>query len=315
MHMADVDLSIIIPSKNNKAKTAAIIKKISDETAGIEVEFIIIDMDSTDGSVLESLNMIKTRGLRGCVIQSGGSTVGSALNTGLFKSCGKYVTFVYPTKLFKNYISSYFITAEEKEADLIFALPKSDEPPKNPVPEGITGADVAVGLVRSSIVMDFTAVMLNREFLINNHIRFYEDITMGYAEAFIFNALMYNPVIAKVDMLLERDFYNSLAKDDTSNQSNNCFERLDAMIRVWDTVRLRHRNDTVLCNTFQYNKLPSVAMSCVDRLLSEGFGRSSIKKLLQTKKYEKYIDYSADTPAQLKKKIIMWNLMPFAYRP
>ena len=71
--MANVDISIIIPSKNNKAKIAAIIKKLASETEnnGIAAEFIVIDMNSTDGVVLEALNIIKENNLRGCVIQSG----------------------------------------------------------------------------------------------------------------------------------------------------------------------------------------------------------------------------------------------------
>ena len=53
--MANVDLSIIIPARNNKAKNASIIKMIADETRDLDVEFIVIDMNSTDGGVLEAL--------------------------------------------------------------------------------------------------------------------------------------------------------------------------------------------------------------------------------------------------------------------
>ena len=67
--MANVDLSIIIPARNNKAKNASIIKMIADETRDLDVEFIVIDMNSTDGGVLEALNMMKTGNLKGSVIQ------------------------------------------------------------------------------------------------------------------------------------------------------------------------------------------------------------------------------------------------------
>ena len=315
--MANIDLSIIIPSKNNKTKTADIIKKISEQTHELAIEYIVIDMNSSDGSVLDSLNMIKNRNLRGCVIQSGAGTVSSALNTGIFKAGGKYITFLYPTRLYKDYIADYYRAAEAKSADFVFAVPKNEngEGCKNPVPDGITGADIAVGLIRGSIVMDFTAVMFDREFLLRNHIRFYDECTFGYAEAFIYNALMYDPIIAHCDIALERDFVNGLSKDGGSGISNNCFERLDAMIKVKDTIRKCHKNDVVLLSYFEHSRLPAVVMSCVDRLLTQGFSYNSIRKLLKTKRYDQYLAITGETPAALKKKIMVWKYLPWLYKP
>ena len=88
MHMANVDVSVIIPCKNSRSKTAGIIKKFSQENDGLTLEFIIIDMNSNDGTVLESLSLIKELGLLGYVIQSGSGTVPAALNTGIFRSSG-----------------------------------------------------------------------------------------------------------------------------------------------------------------------------------------------------------------------------------
>ena len=79
MHMANVDVSVIIPCKNSRSKTAGIIKKFSQENDGLTLEFIIIDMNSNDGTVLESLSLIKELGLLGYVIQSGSGTVPAAL--------------------------------------------------------------------------------------------------------------------------------------------------------------------------------------------------------------------------------------------
>lgn len=313
--MANVDISIIIPSKNNKGKLSDIISRFTSENENINLEFIVIDMGSTDGSVIEALNLIKSEGLNGCVIQSGGGTVASALNTGIFRSSGKYVTFVYPTRLYKNYLSSYFDSIESKNADIVFATPKSDSQQKQLIPDGITGTDIAVGLIRSSIVIDFTAVMFRRDFLIGNGIRFYEDCTIGYAEAFIFNALMFSPVITTTQSDIERDYNGSSIKDESKNASKNCFERLDAMIRVYETVRLRHKDDKVLLAAFKYRKLPAVAMACVDKLLTEGFSAGAIRKQLSAKGYNDYIDYTADTPYDLKMKIITWKLLPFLYKP
>ena len=67
--MAKADISVIIPTKNNKGKTAEIIDKLSSENENINIEFIVIDMNSADGVILEVLNMIKKKSLLGYVIQ------------------------------------------------------------------------------------------------------------------------------------------------------------------------------------------------------------------------------------------------------
>ena len=311
--MANVDISVIIPSKNNKNTTAKIINKISENTKGLEVEYIVIDMNSTDNSVLSALNEIKKHNLRGCVIQSGGGTVSSALNTGIYKSDGKYITFVYPSRLYKSdYISSYYNTIEEKNADLVFSAPKTEL--VSAEMDSIGGSELAVGLVRSVISMDFCAVMIRREYLLENHIKFYEDCTTGYAEAFVFNALIFEPKIAYSDIKLERDRMDIPQKDELSPK-NSVFSRIDAMLKVYETIQLSKKGDTALNNAFEYNKMPSVVMSCVDTLLKDGFPYSAIKNSLKLKGYDKLLKFSRHTPPKLRIRILKWRFFPALYKP
>ena len=311
--MANVDISVIIPSKNNKNTTAKIIQKIAENTKGLEVEYIVIDMNSTDNSVLSALNEIKKHNLRGCVIQSGGGTVSSALNTGIYKSDGKYITFVYPSRLYKSdYISSYYKTVEEKNADIVFSAPKTEL--VSAEMDSIGGSELAVGLVKSVISMDFCAVMIRREYLLENHIKFYEECTTGYAEAFVFNALIFEPKIAYSDTKLERDRMDIPQKDELSPKSS-VFSRIDAMLKVYETIQLSKKGDTALNNAFEYNKMPSVVMSCVDTLLKDGFPYSAIKNSLKLKGYDKLLKFSRHTPPKLRIRILKWRFSPALYKP
>ncbi len=313
--MPEVDLSIIIPARNNKAKNASIIKMIADETRSLDVEFIVIDLNSTDGGVLDALNMMKTGNLKGSVIQCGNGTVSAALNTGIQKAKGRYITFVYPTRLYKNYINEYFKVAEEKQAEFVFAVPSSnDENHKEVIPEGILGTDIVVRLIRSSIYMDFTAVLFRRDFLLRHSVRFYEECTLGYAESFIYNSLLANPRTAFIDMEIRRDYVNSLLNGSQAGISNNCFERLDAMIKVAENANRLHPDDAVLNEAFEYQKLPAVVVNCIDKLLGEGFNKTSIRKLLKNKGYDEYLKVSGSTSDDLKKKIVQWKFMPWLYR-
>ena len=312
--MSTVDVSIIIPSNNNKEQIASVIKRLDDETRNIETEFIVIDMNSSDGGVLNTLNVIKELNLRGCVIQSGGSTVSSALNTGIYKSVGKYVTFVYPSRTYRNYIEQYYSEITEKEADFVFAVPESDDGSRVLISDGVTGTDLVVSLIRSSIKIDFTAVMFRREFLCSKGAAFYEDCTIGYAEAFIYNALLNSPTVAYSTLKLERVCEDENSKFEIK-ASKNCFERLEAMIRIFTAARELHKNDQVLLNMLEFQKLPSVVLDCIDKLLNEGFKYSSIKKLLKSKDYAKYIDFSKDTDSSLRNRILVWKMIPWLYRP
>ncbi len=313
--MSEVDLSIIIPARNNKAKNASIIKMIADETRDLDVEFIVIDLNSTDGGVLDALNMMKTGNLKGSVIQCGNGTVCAALNTGIRKASGKYITFVYPTRLYKNYINEYFHAAEEKQAEFVFAVPSSsEENHKDIIPEGILGTDIVVRLIRSSIYMDFTAVLFRRDFLLKNSVFFYEECTLGYAEAFIYNSLLHNPKAAYIDMEIKRDYVNSLVGSGNSGATNNCFERLDAMIKVYERAKSLHKNDNVLLEAFEYQKIPAVVINCIDKLLDEGFNKTSIRKLLKNKGYEDYLKITASTDDELKKKVVQWKFVPWLYK-
>lgn len=315
--MANVDISVIIPSKNNKTGTAEIIRKIAQASQGLEVEFIVIDMNSRDNSVLYALNEIKKRNLRGYVIQSGGSTVSSALNTGIYKSDGKYITFVYPSRMYKgSYIKAYYQTAEEKNADFVFSAPKSGSPKNHIVNTeigSIDGCALAVGLVKSLVSIDFCAVMIRRDYLLSNHIKFYEECTFGYAEAFVYNALLFEPKVAYSDIKLEREHTEIPVKEEDM-PNNGCFSKIEAMLKVYETIQLNQKGNTVLNDAFEYHKLPAVVMSCVDILLKEGFSYSAIRNSMKLKNYDKLLKISRETPVKLRKKIFTWKVVPKFYQ-
>ena len=312
--MASIDISVIIPSRNNKAEIAEIIKRLSDQTRDIVLEYIITDMNSTDGGVLDFLELVKERELNGCVIQSGGTNVSAALNTGLYKANGRYVTFVFPSRFYKDYFNDYFEAAEKKGAEFIFAQPPSADDGEPVIPEGILGTDIVVRLIKNSVSIDFTAVMLRRDFLIRNKLRFDENCTLGYAEAFIYSVLICNPVIGYADVQLEREKLSGEGGA-SSPATNNCFDRLDAMVRVSSAAKDLHKDDGVLNDAFRYEKLPSIMMSCVDKLIDEGFNKTSIRNIIKSKGYDDYLSFSSYTSSDLRNKILVWKYLPIVYKP
>ena len=318
--MANISLSVIIPSKNNKYHVSDIIKRIAAELPGEEVEFIVIDMNSSDDSVICALEEIKNNHLRGCVIQSGGGSISSALNTGIYKSDGKYITFVYPSRMYKNYIADYLKTADKTAAEFVFAvpsgaggLPVEDNVLRRNGSDKIDASALMTELIYSRVFFDFTAVMLKREYLLRNHIKFYEDYHFGYADAFIYNVLLHQPQIACADILLERHTENAAVKENPP-ENVNCYERIDAMLKVYDTLKLQRRDNLKLIELFEYQKLPSVVISVVDMLRKQNFSFQAIRKSLKQKGYSQLLRVSHCTEPELKKKILMCKFAPWFYQ-
>ncbi|MBQ9460604.1 MAG: glycosyltransferase [Clostridia bacterium] len=316
--MANVDLSIIIPSKNNNSHISEIIKRISSELSELEVEFIVIDMNSSDNSVLWALEEIKKNDLRGCVIQSGGGTISSALNTGIYKSDGKYITFVYPSRLYKNYFSEYLKTADNNAADFVFAVPSQISDANPDAGNNICSSGEKVDpeklmeeLIHSKVYFDFTAVMLKREYLLRNHIKFYEECSFGYVEAFIYNVLLNDPQIACANIVLEKD--PDSAQIENAPENVNCYERIDVMLKVFERIKLQRRDNLALTELFEGQKLPAVVLSVVDILLKQGFSYQTVKRSLKQKGYSQYLKANRRTSPELKKKLFRWSFLPWNY--
>ena len=86
--MVSTDISVIIPMRDLEQEIAGIVRSIADQVADLQVEYIIVDMGSTDHGVLEALSVIKESKLRGYVVQNGNGTIGAAFNTGIYKAAG-----------------------------------------------------------------------------------------------------------------------------------------------------------------------------------------------------------------------------------
>ncbi len=321
--MANIDLSVIIPSKNNKNKISKIIRDVASSLKNIEAEFIIIDMNSTDKSIITALDTLKKNNLRGYVIQNGNGNVSSALNTGIYRSNGKYISFLFMSRLYKDYLAEFFNTAENNNADFVFYA--NDENKAKIKNRDISrdakakSKDTAVDiwllceLLKSDIYFDFNTVMFKREFILDKGIKFYEDFNYGYAEAFIYNTLLNSPKIVCCDKKPVYDNVNSSANDEAV-PNTSCYGRIDSMIKIYESSLSLYPDNKYLNELFEYRKLPSVVMSAVRILKKEDFGYAAIKHSLEQKGYNKLLKTSRITPRQLRKEIFIWNTVPWIYK-
>lgn len=315
--MSDVDVSVIIPVKNIDKHIAPIMKEAVSQTQGVSAEFVLVDMRSTDKTMLSALKALKTYGLRGFVVQNGSDGVTSALNTGIFKSTGKYVMFVFPRRVYADVLDDYFSTAEENEADFVYGCaPGSNEKLVAALKSGaIKGTELITGLVKGIINIDIGAVLISRDFLMKNHLQFDEKCRFGYTEEFIYRLLLKTDRNYQSRAVMKRDRTLEPPQAPQEPLGIVCFDRVEALLRIKETIEFDYPEKKKLLDLFTYEVLPGAIFDCIDLLLREGLGYSAVKNTLKLKGFDDLIVSGKGTSAKIRKNMVTWRLVPWMYKP
>lgn len=311
--MALTQVSVIIPMRNMAKEIESILRSTAEQINNCLIELVIVDMGSSDGSVLTALSVIKELKLSGCVVQNGNGKLGMAFNTGIYKAAGEYVTFLFPHRLYRDYIQGYYTTGKEHNADIVFGTAASAV---NTIFEDISakGTDMVLDIIHSKANIDIGAIMLKREFLLNNQIRFCEDCSFGFSEEFILRALLYTNSVCQSTTVMRRDKINEIPGRAINHVGNLCFEKVSAMQRIYEVVKYRHKGNRKLQDAFVYEKLPDTVLSCVDIMLNEGLGYNAIRGAIKLKGYDDLLVSSKSTGALLHKNILVWKMIPWMYQ-
>lgn len=308
--MLMTEISVIIPMYNMEKDITALIRAAADQTAGLTAEFLVVDMGSQDNSILCALTAIKELKIRGCVVQNGSGTIGAAFNTGIYKAAGDYLTFLFPRRLYRGFIPEYYKTAIAKEADVVYGTPAGQK-----TRAGIsTGEDTALRLIQGKESLDIGALLLRRAFLQEKQVFFTEECTFGYAEEFIFRALLNAPKVCQSPAQLQKDILLELPEEQNTPVGIRCFERVEAMKRILNMIKAQHDQNEKLRESFLQQKMPDTVLSCVDILLHEGMGYNAVRGALHLKRYDLYLKPGKAAGVSLQRKLMIWRLMPWMYR-
>lgn len=320
MKMQATELSIIIPVRNIEREISGILSSAAAQVAGREAEFIVTDMGSEDRTVLEAVQFIKEHQLRGFVIQNGNTPVAAALNTGIQKAGGDYLTFLFARRLYLDYLESYWETAARFSADLVFGCSGEEElhsAERRMISKAIrqdTGADCIKKMIRGGLRVDIAAILVRRKFLFDQEIRFSDGCRYGYAEEFVMRCLLSDPAAAQAAVLLRRDAAHELRRGKQAPVGRHIFQRVDAMLRILDLIRLSDARDAELAALFEQEKLPQSVLECVDILLKEGTGPAAVHRSLRAAGYDKLLQSGRRADRSLRRRVFLWKTFPWLYR-
>ena len=314
------ELSIIIPVRNIEQEISGILRSVAAQTAELEAEFIVVDMGSSDQTVLEAVQLIKELKLRGFVIQNGDGTVSAALNTGIQKAGGDYITFIFARRLYRDFISGYLDTAVRTSADFVFGSVTEEESrsverrliSKAIRQESSTG--YVKNVIKGNLHIDISAILLRRKFIMEKQIHFFDSCSHGYAEEFVFRCLLSADIIAQSSTVIKRDAIFELKRGKQQSVGKDIFQHADAILRIIDIVKTSHRDDLELLQLLEREKLPLTIMNAVDVMLKEGMAYNTVRGYLRFAGYDKFLHISRQTDKMLKRRIKVWQIIPWIYK-
>lgn len=319
--MQETEISMILPVRNLETEISGILHWASKQVPGRQPELIVVDMGSTDRTVLEAVQQIKELKLRGFVIQNGETTVSSALNTGMQKAGGEFVTFLFARRLYPGFLPSYLETARRSGADFVFGCMAEDEvrPAERRLVSSAVCAKQGTSLVScmigGTLRMDISAVLIRRRLLTEKQLYFFDSCSYGYSEEFLYRCLLAADTAVQAPVLLQREQTCELRRPKQQPVGKNIFQYADAMLRVADCVRTGPRDDPELLSLFEQQKIPFAVMHGVDVMIREGVGYNALRGFLRVNGYDKLLKTGRKTEKSLRRRITVWEMIPWMYRP
>ncbi|MCH4238971.1 MAG: glycosyltransferase [Oscillospiraceae bacterium] len=315
--MSDTILSLVLPVQNVEKEVGGIVQFAAEQIRTLPAELIIIDIGSTDSTVLQSVQALHAENLRGCVIQNGDTTIASALNTGLARVHGAYVSFLFARRLYRNFLGSYYQTAQRTNADLVFGCMteiSARHAAKRLPGTGPDSKGFAQQMLRGELPIDISAVMVRAKFLTESHIQFSEECRYGYAEEFLLRCILLANTVSQAPTFLQRDTAHELCRGKSAPCGHDILQRADAMLRILDVLHTSQCGTADLIALFQEQQIPKTIFSCIDILLQEGCSYNTINMYLRHGGYDKMLIIGSHTERSLQKKILLWKAFPWMYR-
>lgn len=317
--MQQVQVSVVIPVQDEQGKIEEIFEQASREIEGLCAEVIVVDMGWTGSLLQKGYRLYREKKLCGGVVRNGDADLASAMNTGLQRAQGEFVTFLLPNDRYEGYLPAYLQTARQG-ADMVFGcmdesgVRAAERRVNSTAVKNQRGADFACEMIRGTLSLTPGAILLRRSFLETHRIHFREKVRYGVGEEFLFRCLLSADTVLQSPVVPVRREGDETVPSEASITGKEIFALVDAMIRVYDWVRLQCRHEELI-GLFRYQKLPETVMQCVDGLLSEGMGQRYIRACIKQGGYERLLEASRRfTSPELKRRMQVWKHLPWLYR-
>ena len=314
------EITLILPVRNIENDIVRVLDTARDQVDNFSAEFIVVDMASEDATLWRALHYIESHGLSGMVLQNGEGSVSEALNTGIQKAAGKYLSFVFARRLYRPFLRDYLTTVREENADFVFGATSEEEQKmvlqrkRNQLLRYRTGTELLRAIQAGETRLDIAAVMVRTAFLRGKAISFTRDCSFGYAEEFLIRCILQAERLQQAPVLLQRNTVNEWSQGKQEVIGARIFQKVDAVIRISELLA-RMNVDEDLRLYYREQRIPEAVMECVDILLREKIQSNAVRGLLRLSGYDKLLKSGGHTPKALRRRILRWNTAPWLYKP
>ncbi|MBQ7197578.1 MAG: glycosyltransferase family 2 protein [Synergistaceae bacterium] len=225
-------ISVIVPTYNGEKFIAQTLESIINQDYE-NLEILVVDDVSTDNTVSLARGILENSGRKFQIIQRTVNGHQSASrNTGLEASNGEYVIFFDHDDLAeKNFVSSLVREAEEKNADLVFCGFRYFYKNENRYENDLTLPEYPLGSPENYLrawadkkinLWSVWNFIFRKNFIIENHLKFPEDIYIGEDVEFIHKAVSRSSNISHINKALYIHVYHASqqSKADLINRMN-----------------------------------------------------------------------------------------------
>lgn len=308
--MQKPNLSVIMNVYNLEDVIASLIESIVLPNLQ-EVEYVIVDRASEDRTLSEAIGRIQALGLKAITIQNGFGSAASAVNTGLFRSSGRYVKFLTP----RNYSEKFRALCRKAwelktEHDMVVPVHESF------LPETLvlTGQAALEKLVRANMIPEFGSILYLKSFLEKKQLRFTESPQMaGLGLEFTIKAMAQAGSVLLIPMdcrpvSVRKEIY-------VPNKIEfSPFLRIDAVERAMEDIRAVPAIRPSIIDELMHYYIPQKLMECIEELLTEGRGYTAIVNYIRMHNYSRFFQTRDIKDKTLRKKMMRWKRMPWMYK-
>lgn len=280
-------ITVIVPAYNSEKTITKTIESVLNQTFD-KFEVIVINDGSIDKTEQEVQKLMK-KDSRIRLINQSNKGVSAARNSGIDNSMGEYITFLDSDDTYgNNYLEKMFSEIKKSLADICYCGYNRVDPYKTTkVLTKFTNKNVLKYYILGKVRIHTTGWMMNKDFLVENNLKFYENLNWGEDFQFFCSALSSASKITYVPDYLTN--YSDVSSEERLSQFS--IDKIDkdytSVMKVIENNNINNKTiESALLNyrlpaLIVYRLLTAIKMNVSDEKIKEYFikYRNSISKI------------------------------------
>lgn len=297
-------------ANNIEGKAASLMESICLYPEDLSIEYIFVDRGSEDRTLFEVIQKLKESGVKAVTVQNGFGSAASALNTGLYRAGGDYISFVSP----RNYGAQVIDLLQEAiqmedEYDLILPVPCE----RQGSVQAATGQKALEKLTGFNCIPEFGSVLFSKKLLKEKNIRLTDVQQMsGLGLELIIKAMAHAGRVLMVPMDFRIiSFRPEIVIPDKMEFS--CFMRVDSVLRAVEAIRSIPGIRPAIVSALLHDYIPQKLWECIEELMASGRGYNAILGYIRTQGYARFMQRRSINDREVWKKFFLWKNMSWLY--